>query len=95
MDNEKLFYALHYLKYDIDDLIDNVLNDSDEDPHYSAVTATNLLKCYIQLLKNSGEQLPFNDSEEYFKHNGYTIQEYQLFEVKRKAESKNYIGKQF
>lgn len=90
---------LEYLLKDIDDLImqlvDNVLSDSTIDPHYSAVTATNKIKCYIQIMSELGANLPYNDVEEFFKFNAYTKEEYRKFEASREKESKYYRGLQY
>lgn len=59
IDYEKLKYMLHIQRFDIELLIENVLEDSEEDPHYSAVTATNLVKCYIEMMRELGENLLF------------------------------------
>lgn len=92
---EKLSYFLNSMEPEIESLIDRVINDSDEDPQYSAVTATNLVKIYIELSIEMGESLPFNDLESFFKFNGYTKEEYSLFETKRKKEAEYYIGVQY
>ena len=44
---KELLYLIEYSMYYTDELISSVLEDSEEDPHYSAVTASNLIKCYI------------------------------------------------
>jgi hypothetical protein len=83
MDNinlEKLGYVLCFVESYIDRLIGNVLNDSKEDPHYSAVTATNLIKCYIQIMTEIGERLPYNDVRGFFKALSYTKENYAAFE---------------
>ena len=54
IDYEKLKYMLRIHSIDIELLIENVIEDSDDDPHYSAVTATNLVKCYIEIMEELG-----------------------------------------
>lgn len=95
MDTEKLKYLLDHVDYYIGMLIDNVLSDSQTDPHYSAVTAVNMIKCYIQIMNELGEHLPYKTVEEYFDFNAYTKEEYRLFEEKRIIESEYYVGKQY
>ncbi len=93
------FEKLMYLLYDMDDviceLIDKVLSDSEEDPHYSAVAATNRIKCYIQIMNELGKTLPYSSVEEFFSFEAYTKEEYQLFEQLRIKESQYYHGVQY
>lgn len=95
IDYEKLKYMLHIQRFDIELLIENVLNDSDNDPHYSAVTATNLVKCYIEIMHELGENLPYHDVKDFIKNIGFSEQEYLLFEEKRKKEALYYRGVQY
>ena len=87
INEEKLKYMLHHQAYDIEWLVENVLNDSEEDPHYSAVTATNLIKCYIEIMGQIGEQLPYEDVKGFITSIGFSPKEYLLFEEKRKKGS--------
>ncbi len=86
---------LHIQRFDIELLIENVLEDSEEDPHYSAVTATNLVKCYIEIMEELGEELPYSDVEGFIRNIGFSEQEYLLFEKKRRKESEYYCGVQY
>ena len=95
IDREKLKYLLHIQIYDIELLVENVLGDSEQDPQFSAVTATNLIKCYIQVMNELGEALPYSNVEEFFEFNAYTQEEYLTFEEKRKKESEYYRGIQY
>lgn len=36
-----------------------VLKDSKDDPHYSAVTTANIIKCYIDVMKHFDVELPY------------------------------------
>lgn len=92
---EKLKYLLNNMDCLIGELIDKVLSDSTEDPHYSAVAATNKIKCYIQVMNELGEALPYSNVEEFFEFNAYTQEEYLTFEEKRKKESEYYRGIQY
>lgn len=95
LDIEKLKYLLNTTEFEIGRLIDNVLSDSQEDPHYSAVYASNQIKCYIQIMNELGEKLPYSNVEEFFRVNAYTEDEYKAFEDSRKKESEYYIGVQY
>ena len=92
---EKLQYICAFMEDWICQTIDNVLNDSVEDPHYSAVTATNLIKCYIEISEQLDKKLPYNDVRSFFKSNAYTEAEWILFENHREKELTYYIGIQY
>ena len=94
-DSDKLEYLLYHMEYTIIGLIDRVLSDSETDPEYSAVTASNLIQCYIAV-KNEGERpLPYTTAEDFFEYNLYTKEDYRRFEESRKKESEYYIGVQY
>lgn len=95
IDCEKLKYMLHIQSLDIELLIENVIEDSEEDPHYSAVTAANLVKCYIEIMEELGEKLPYTNVEGFVKAIGFSNDDYLLFEKKRKKESEYYRGIQY
>lgn len=95
IDIEKLEYLLNNMEYYIGQLIDKVLSDSTTDPHYSAVAAANRIKCYIQIMNELGEELPYSNVEEFFEFNAYTKDEYRLFEESRMKESQYYRGVQY
>lgn len=97
INKEKLLYLLDHCEIDliIWDLINNVLNDSETDPHYSAVAVTNIIKCYIELMDELDEKLPYNSVEGFFDFNAYTEDEYKIFEEIRSKESKYYRGIQY
>lgn len=95
MDIEKLKYLLNDIEEHIVTLIENVLSDSEEDPHFSAVTVCNRIKCYIQVMNDLKEELPYKTVEEFLRFNAFTEDECVLFEKKRKSESIYYIGKQY
>lgn len=95
IDCEKLKYLLNNMECLICDLIDKVLSDSAEDPHYSAVAAANKIKCYIQVMNELGEKLPYSNVEEFFDFNAYSQEEFCLFEESRKKEAEYYRGIQY
>ena len=95
LDKEKLLFLLMFIDDYLGELVDKVLSDSKIDPHYSAVTASNIIKCYIDINKSLGKSLPYDDVKSYFKFNAYTEGEYVLFENIRKKEAQYFIGKQY
>lgn len=92
---EKLKYLLNIMENYIIDLVDKVLADSETDPHYSAVSATNRIKCYIQIMNELGERMPYSNVKEFFQFNAFTEEEYERFEAIRKKESVYYRGVQY
>ena len=95
MDIEKLKYLLNVIEDHICILIDDILTDSETDPHYSAVAATNRIKCYIDVMNDLGKTLPYSNVEEFFMFNAYTKEEYAIFEESRKKESVYYRDIQY
>ncbi len=95
IDTEKLQYVLRVMYPSIEEFVDQVLDDSEIDPEYSAVTAANVIKCYIQIETDLGCAPPWDSVEGFFRFNGYTDEEYQRFEEKRQKESQYYIGVQY
>ncbi len=95
MDSEKMAYLLRYFDNSLEEFVANVLANDPVDPHYSAVTATNCIKCYIEWRHEIGEPLPYSNIEEYFRWIGYSEEEYRLFESSRAEESEHYIGVQY
>lgn len=95
IDLDKVLYLVKKMDVYICGFIRDVLMDSEEDPHYSAVSATNLIKCKIQLMSELGKQLSFSNVKEYMIFNGFTAEEYEQFEISRESESYYYGGKQF
>ena len=92
---DKLLYLLRHYKYDIDLLVDYVLNDSNDDPDYSAVTTSNLITCYIQVMNELNQKVPYTTVKDYIINLGYSEEDYNLFDKKKQIESKYYIGEQF
>lgn len=92
---EKLMFLLQHLEGYIEDAVYEVLADSEEDPQYSAVTATNLIKCHIEVEEALGHELHYHNVEEYLRFHCLTEEEMQMFEEKRQHESAYYIGKQY
>lgn len=93
--SEELLYLLNFMDYNIEEFIYLVIDDSEKDPHYSAVTANNLIKCLIRVMQEFNIDCPYQDVKSYFERSHISIEEYNIFEGKRLKESKYYIGKQF
>lgn len=92
---ESFKLLLNFIEYNIKLLVDNVLNDSETDPHYSAVAATNRIKCYVQIMSELGEPIPYNNVREFFEFHSYSFEEYNKFEESRQIESQYYRGIQY
>ena len=95
IDAEKVIYFLRMMYPTMEEWVDQVLNDSETDPEYSAVAATNIIKCYVKIMTDLGYPPSFNNVKSFFEINGYTDEEYQRFEESRKKESQYYIGPQY
>ncbi len=95
IDTEKISYFLRMMYPTMERYVDDVLSDSETDPEYSAVTAANIIKCYVQIMTDLGNPPSFDNVESFFEINGYTNEEYQRFEERRKKESQYYIGTQY
>ena len=88
-------YLMYYMEDYIIKLVYNVLDNSKDDPHYSAVTATNLIKCYVKVANDKGVQLPYKTVEEFFRYFDLSLEEYEHFERQRKEELAIYVGEVF
>lgn len=92
---EQVHYLMKHLDHYIENSVENVLSDSVEHPEFSAVTTANLIKCYIDVIKTLGYDVPYTDIKSYFFTKAYSLEEYVSFEERRKEESAYYIGKQY
>lgn len=86
---------LNAFDYSIERYLYDVLEDSEEDPEFSAVTAQNRIMWYIEIKRNLGESLPYDNVKGYFKENSFEEAEYDLFEKKRLKEAEYYVGEQY
>ncbi len=89
---EQLSYLLYHADFYIENLLWQVLTDSEQDPHYSAVTTSNLIKCYIDVMSDMGKPLPYQNVEEYLAHL-LSEEEKNLFQSKFNSESQYYRDK--
>ena len=88
-------YLLDSQQYDIEELVGAVIRDSDTDPAYSAVTAANLIKCYIKVMQEITDDFYCNDIESYFQKNHFTSEEYHVFMDKYHKETSYYRSQIF
>ena len=95
IDRAKLRYLLKYYDNSIDKYITGVLQDSAENPHFSAVAAANLIKCYIQILTELGEEPPYGSVREYMLFQAFSKEECDAFEKSRQKEAVCYRGVQY
>lgn len=89
---EKLAYLLNHTCFYMEDLLWRVLEDSEQDPQYSAVTTRNLIQCYIDVRSAMGEPLPYSTVEEYLDQL-LSEEEKASFQNKYETEIRYYIGK--
>lgn len=94
IESEELDFVLGAAFTYIDELIILVLEDDKDNPEHSAVYVSNLIKCYIKVMKDLGHPTEFNSVQEYFKL-WWEEDDYREFEKIRKKESESYIGKQY
>lgn len=95
MDKQMLDYVLRDTDHNLQIYIQEVLDDQPDSPEHSAVYTCNMIKCYIYLMNEIGNKLPFDDVKGYILYNGFSKQEYERFEKSRKKEAEYYRGKQF
>lgn len=92
---DELDFLLKHTEGEICRLIVKVLNNDPNDPHYSAVYATNQIKCYILISKHLGKSLSYNNVFDFFITHGFSQKQYINFEISRKEESIIYRGTQY
>jgi len=95
IDREKLHFLLIDVVCSLPSEIDEVLNDSAEDPHHSAVHVSNLIKCCIEMWTQLGKELPYYDVKSFILFQGFSEKEYEAFEESRRKESVYYGGRQY
>ncbi len=85
MNVEKTEFILRFVESEIPNEIDNVLNDSETDPHFSAVYTSNLIESRVGLLSEIGKNdLSYTDVKSCFEYFDYTESDYIRFEEKWK-----------
>lgn len=94
-ESDNALFWISYIESDTCKLIQNVFTDSETDPHYSAVYATNTIKCIIHLMKELGQKIPYSDVKGFFDCHNFSEEEYKAFELSREKESVYYRGIQY
>lgn len=95
MNYNMLNYILRDVNFNLQIYLQEIIEDELNTPDYSAVYTNNIIKCYIELMNQIGNKLPFDDVKGYILYNNFSEQEYQKFENSRKKESLYYKGEQF
>ncbi len=95
VDREKLIYLMNHLEWYIEHSVYDVLSDSTEDPEYSAVTTTNLIKCYIDVASSFELNIPYHTVDDFLRDKCLEDREIERFNESRERESVYYIGKQY
>ena len=95
INKEKLEYLLSFIFYDIEQLIYEVLDNSKDDPHSSAVTANNMLVCYIEVMNSLGNELPYSNMKSFFTYLLLTEKDYDNYKQQYDDEKKIYVGRVF
>ena len=95
MNHEKLIYLMGHLAHFIEQYVYDVLEDSDEDPQYSAVTAANLIRCYIDVMTQMGSAPDVSDIRSWFEGNLLSGEEFDRFCKKVSEEKESYCGRIF
>lgn len=93
--DEKLDYLLIHMDNFIEQEIYAILNDSETDPHYSAVTANNLIICYLEVTHELGWNQKIISVEDYFRGKCFSDNEIALFDERKRKEAKYFIGTQY
>ena len=89
---ERLLYLLDHLDTFIEEEVYQVLSDSTEDPHHSAVTLCNLITSYLFVMKSLSNELASQNITEYLLEKCFTAEEIKLIQDKKAIESMYYIG---
>lgn len=92
---DKLIFLLRHTEGEICNSVSDVLNDNNDDPHFSAVYSSNMIKCFIEISTAAGYSLLYNDVYGFFIAHGFSINQYYDFEIKRKTEADYYQGVQY
>lgn len=94
-EQDDFIFILKHTEGEICREIFNVLNDSNVDPHFSAVYTTNMIKCLLFVAGKVGFSFLYNDVFGFFISHGFSEKQYREFEKSRKKESEYYRGYQW
>ena len=89
-EQDDFIFILKHTEGEICREISNVLNDSNIDPHFSAVYTTNMIKCLLFVAGKVGFSFLYNDVFGFFISHGFSEKQYREFENKRKKEAEYY-----
>lgn len=95
MNKRKEQYLLNMIAEDMKNDVHLVLNDSKEDPQYSAVITYNVIRCYIDVMEDHGELLPYHTVSEYIRYLYGDDTTYEQFKELKNKESAYFIGWQY
>lgn len=84
---------MEYYQYDICNFIKSVLEDNEDDPHYSAITCNNRILLYISYKMLYYKNNNIESDEDFFIKNNFTAEDYNFFKQKTEKESEYYCGK--
>jgi len=88
-----LLYMLNHLDSFIENETYEVLADSEQDPHHSAVTLYNLINSYLHVMRIFKQPSIPQDITEYLLEKCFTTEEIKSIHDKKEAELKYYIGR--
>ncbi len=91
--HEATLYMLDWMDYMVERFVWEVLDDSETDPQYSAVTANNTIICYAAAARENGLTVRYGSTEQYFASKHLPEEAYRLFMRKLEREKDYYVGK--
>lgn len=92
---ERLLYLLDHLDSFIEDEVYQVISDSTDDPHHSAVTLCNLISSYLFVMKSLSNEQVLPNITEYLADKCFTDDEIKSIYDRRDVELRLYVGKIF
>lgn len=69
-----LNYILRDVNFNLQIYLQEIIEDELNTPDYSAVYTNNIIKCYIELMNQIGNKLPFDDVKGYILYNNFSEQ---------------------
>ena len=93
--NDYYDFVINLFFSDTIELIDNILTDAQDDPHYSAVMAFNRLYAYLKLTSDSDRTIDEQAIVSLLQHSGYNKEDVQLLLDKKGEEEPIHRGELF
>jgi hypothetical protein len=84
---EYLMNVLRHFESNTWELIENVVHESEDDPHYSAIAANNQVVYLVELYQNLGIKKNYSDVKSFIFDHGCDDSFYETFERKQKIET--------